>query len=410
MVMKRVVVSGVGLVTPLGLDAEASFASLAAGKSGVKRLVSYDPAGEKVVVGSEVGPEDVQSMADELPQEVRDRSTRFVWFGVKAGREALNAAGGIHKEPSVAEAFGVVTGVGYGVPMPSEGYKVGPTTIIKSMPNAVAAWLAILEGLKGPNLCCSSACASGAHAIGVAFDQIRLGRAVGMLAGGVDTVVTRDVMRSFAWLRALNTSKDEDPAKMSRPFDKTRRGFVLGEGAGFLVLEEREHALARGARIYAEMSGWGASSDAHHIVAVDPEGRGMAKAMRMALDDSGMAPEALDYISAHGTSTPMNDRLETRAIRDVFGKHADNLMVSSQKSMLGHAMGGAGSVEAVVTVLTVDKGLVTPTINLVNPDPECDLDYVPHVSRTANIRAAMSNSFGFGGHDSAIVFAQPAGH
>ncbi|MCL2822947.1 MAG: beta-ketoacyl-[acyl-carrier-protein] synthase family protein [Polyangiaceae bacterium] len=408
--MKRVVVSGVGLVTPLGLDAEASFASLAAGKSGVKRLVSYDPAGEKVVVGSEVGPEDVQSMADELPQEVRDRSTRFVWFGVKAGREALNAAGGIHKEPSVAEAFGVVTGVGYGVPMPSEGYKVGPTTIIKSMPNAVAAWLAILEGLKGPNLCCSSACASGAHAIGVAFDQIRLGRAVGMLAGGVDTVVTRDVMRSFAWLRALNTSKDEDPAKMSRPFDKTRRGFVLGEGAGFLVLEEREHALARGARIYAEMSGWGASSDAHHIVAVDPEGRGMAKAMRMALDDSGMAPEALDYISAHGTSTPMNDRLETRAIRDVFGKHADNLMVSSQKSMLGHAMGGAGSVEAVVTVLTVDKGLVTPTINLVNPDPECDLDYVPHVSRTANIRAAMSNSFGFGGHDSAIVFAQPAGH
>ncbi len=328
---------------------------------------------------------------------------------MKAGREALAAAGNVHKDPNVAERFGVVTGVGYGAPMPSEGYKVGPSTIIKAMPNAAAAWMAIVEGVRGPNMSCSTACASGAHAIGIAFDQIRLGRAIGMLAGGVDTVVTRDVMRSFAWLRAVNTAKDEEPSKMSRPFDKTRRGFVLGEGAGFLVLEEREHAMARGATIIAEMRGWGASSDAHHIVAVEPEGKGMARAMRLALSDSHIAPEEMDYISAHGTSTPMNDRLETLAIRDVFGKHANDLLVSSQKSMIGHAMGGAGAIEAVVTVLTLAHGVATPTINLQTPDPDCDLDYVPHEARKKPIRAAMSNSFGFGGHDSAIIFAQPNG-
>jgi len=407
--MKRVVVTGVGLITSVGLDAETSFASLVAGKSGIARLKSYDPTGEKVLVGGEVKPEDVEKMGEALPQEARDRSSRFVHFAMKAGREALAQSGNFHKEPKVAERFGVVTGVGYGAPMPSTGYKVGPTTIIKAMPNAAAAWMAILEGIRGPNMSCSTACASGAHAIGVAFDQIRLGRAVGMLAGGVDTVVTRDVMRSFAWLRAVNSAKDEDPTKMSRPFDKTRRGFVLGEGAGFLVLEEREHALSRGANILAEMRGWGACSDAHHIVAVAPEGTGMAQAMRMALEDSSLPPEAVDYISAHGTSTPMNDRLETHAIRTVFGKHADNLLISSQKSMLGHAMGGAGSVEAAVTVLTLAKGIATPTINLQNPDPECDLDYVPNEARKKPIRAAISNSFGFGGHDSVIAFAQPNG-
>ncbi len=407
--MKRVVVTGIGLITPVGLDAQTSFASLAAGKSGISRLETYDPSGEKVLVGGEVKPSDVERMAEELPQEVRERSSRFVYFAMKAGREALAAAVNVHKDPNVAERFGVVTGVGYGAPMPSEGYKVGPSTIIKAMPNAAAAWMAIVEGVRGPNMSCSTACASGAHAIGIAFDQIRLGRAIGMLAGGVDTVVTRDVMRSFAWLRAVNTAKDEEPSKMSRPFDKTRRGFVLGEGAGFLVLEEREHAMARGATIIAEMRGWGASSDAHHIVAVEPEGKGMARAMRLALSDSHIAPEEMDYISAHGTSTPMNDRLETLAIRDVFGKHANDLLVSSQKSMIGHAMGGAGAIEAVVTVLTLAHGVATPTINLQTPDPDCDLDYVPHEARKKPIRAAMSNSFGFGGHDSAIIFAQPNG-
>ena len=407
--MKRVVVTGVGLITSVGLDAETTFTSLAKGKSGISRLASYDPTGEKVLVGGEVKPEDVEKISDELPQEVRDRSSRFVHFALKAGREALASAGNFHRDKKIAERFGVVTGVGYGAPMPSEGYKVGPTTIIRAMPNAAAAWMAIVEGIRGPNMSCSAACASGAHALGVAFDQVRLGRTVGMLAGGVDTVVTRDVMRSFAWLRAVNTAKNEDPTQMSRPFDKTRRGFVLGEGAGFLVLEEREHALARGATIFAEMRGWGACSDAHHIVAVAPEGVGMAQSMRAALEDSNLSSDAVDYISAHGTSTPMNDRLETVAIRSVFKDHANDLMVSSQKSMIGHAMGGAGSIEAAVTVLTVAKGVATPTINLNNPDPDCDLDYVPNEAKKRPIRAALSNSFGFGGHDSTLVFAQPNG-
>jgi len=407
--MKRVVVTGIGLITSVGLDAESTFASLAQGKSGIRRLKSYDPTGEKVLVGGEVEPEEVERMGDELPQEIRDRSSRFTHFAIKAAREALASAGNFHRQEGIGERFGVVTGVGYGAPMPSSGYKVGPTTIIRAMPNAAAAWIAILEGVRGPNMSCSTACASGAHAIGVSFDQIRLGRAVGMLAGGVDTVVTRDVMRSFAWLRAVNTAKDEEPARMSRPFDKTRRGFVLGEGAGFLVLEEREHALARGASVFAEMRGWGACSDAHHIVAVAPEGQGMAQAMRAALEDGDVHPDAVDYISAHGTSTPMNDRLETHAVRKIFGKHADDVLISSQKSMIGHAMGGAGSIEAAVTVLSLHKGVATPTINLANPDPDCDLDYVPNEAREKPIRAAMSNSFGFGGHDSALVFAQPNG-
>jgi 3-oxoacyl-[acyl-carrier-protein] synthase II len=301
----------------------------------------------------------------------------------------------------------VFAGVGIGVPHPSAGYKVGPTSIIKVMPNGAAAWISILEHLEGPSLAVSTACASGAHAIGLAFDQVRLGRVTGMLAGGVDTVITRDVLRAYAWMRALNTARDEEPSAMSRPFDATRRGFVLGEGAGFLMLEEREHALARGAPILAEMRGWGASSDAHSIVAVAPEGRGMARAMQRALDDAGLPSEAVDYISAHGTSTKMNDREETRAIHQVFGARARQLRVSSQKSMLGHAMGGAGGIEAAVTVLSIEKQIATPTINLDTPDPECDLDYVPHVAKKGTIRAALSNSFGFGGHNSALVFAHP---
>jgi 3-oxoacyl-[acyl-carrier-protein] synthase II len=277
------------------------------------------------------------------------------------------------------------------------------------MPNAASAWIAILHGLKGPNLACSTACASGAHAIGLAFDMIRTGRATGMIAGGVDTVVTRDVLRAYAWMRALNTSKDEDPVKMSRPFDATRRGFVLGEGAGFLLLEDLEHAKARGATIVALMRGYAFSSDAYNIVAVAPGGEGMMHVMREALRDAGTPSDAVDYISAHGTSTKMNDREETRAIHNVFGSHAGRMLVSSQKSMLGHAMGGAGGVEAVATVLSIVHQTATPTINLDHPDPECDLDYVPHRARRAVIRTAMSNSFGFGGHNATLVFAHPDG-
>ena len=394
-------------MTPLGQSAEASWRGYVAGRSGISRVESFDAEGDKVAVAGEVKAAAADELASRLSPDVRDRTGRFTHFALAAAREALGQAGNPHRESP--ERYGVICGVGFGSPLPSTGYRVGPTTIIKVMPNAAPAWIAILERLKGPNLACSSACASGAHGLGLAYDQVALGRATGMLAGGVDTVVTRDVMRTYAWMRALNTARGEEPAKMSRPFDATRRGFVLSEGAGFLMLEEWEHATRRGARVLAEVKGWAANSDAHHIVAVAPEGEGMARAMGDALEGAGMAPEQVDYISAHGTSTKMNDREETRAIRTIFGRHADRLMVSSQKSMTGHAQGGAGAVEAVVTVLSIVNQTATPTINLDHPDPDCDLDYVPHVARQQPIRVALNNSFGFGGHNTTMVFAHPEG-
>jgi len=403
--MRRVAVTGVGLVTPLGVGAPASWQGLVEGRSALRRLEGLDAGAEKVVVAAALPDDQAAEVAAALPPDVRERTARFVHYACAAAAEALHQAGDPHRD--AAEQFGVFAGVGIGVPHPSEGYKVGPTTIIRVMPNAAAAWIAIQHGLKGPNLCCSTACASGAHALGLAYDQIRTGRAAGMVAGGVDTVVTRDVLRAYAWMRALNTAKGEEPAKMSRPFDATRRGFVLGEGAGFMLLEDFERARARGARVLAEMLGYAANSDAYSIVAVAPEGEGMIRVMQGALRDAGVAPETVDYISAHGTSTKMNDREETGAIRRVFGTHADRLQVSSQKSMLGHAMGGAGGIEAVATVLTVAHQIVTPTINLDHPDPECDLDYVPHHARPSSVRVAISNSFGFGGHNAALVFGRP---
>jgi 3-oxoacyl-[acyl-carrier-protein] synthase II len=405
--MKRVAVTGIGMVTPLGLDTACSWDGFAGGRSAVRRIESYDPTGEKVVVAAEVSKSDAETLASGLPPDVRDRTSRFVHFATAAARQALEHAG--NPQLSAPERFGCICGVGFGEPLPSDGYKVGPTTIIKAMPNGAPAWIAILNGLKGPNFSCSSACASGAHAIGTAFDQVRIGRATGMLAGGVDTVITRDVMRTYAWMRALNTAKDEEPQRMSRPFDKTRRGFVLGEGSAFLMLEEWEHARARGARILCEMKGFCATADAYNIVAVSPDGEGMSRAMNGALQDADLAAEAVAYISAHGTSTKMNDKEETHAIRVSFGKHADKLMVSSQKSMIGHAMGGAGAIEAAVTALTVVHQTATPTINLREPDPECDLDYVPNEARRADIPAAMNNSFGFGGHNSSMIFARVDG-
>jgi len=403
--MKRVAVTGVGLVTALGLDSESTWAGLVAGKSGLSRIEGYDATGEKVGVAGEVKAANAEQLSARLPSDVRDRTERFTHFAIAAAREALASAGRPHEQSP--DRFGVMTGVGFGAPQSSEGYKVNPTSIIRVMPNAAAAWIAILEKLKGPNLSCSTACASGAHAIGVAFDQIRLGRASGMLAGGVDTVITRDVMRTYAWMRALNGAKDEEPQTMSRPFDATRRGFVLGEGAGFLMLEDWDLAKARGANILAEMRGWGPCADAYNIVAVAPEGEGMSRSMNAALVDSALPSDTIDYISAHGTSTKMNDKEETHAIHTTFGKHAERLMVSSQKSMIGHCMGGAGAIEAVVTVLSIHHQISTPTINLRHPDPECDLDYVPNEARKAKIRAALSNSFGFGGHNSSLAFAHP---
>ncbi len=393
------------MITALGLDASSTWAGLIEGRSAVRRVTGHDPTGEKVAVAAEVPQAWAEALAARLPRDVQARSARFVHFACKAAREALAHAGEPHRE--ARDRFGVIVGVGIGVPHPSEGYNVGPTSILRVMPNAAPAWISILEGIRGPSLACSSACASGAHAIGVGFDQVRAGRVDGALVGGVDTVITRDVLRAYAWMRALNTAKDEAPEQMSRPFDATRRGFVLGEGAGFLVLEALDRARARGATVLAELCGVGVTSDAHSIAAVAPEGEGMARAMLAALEDAGLPPSSVDYVSAHGTSTKMNDREETRAIRRALGRKADDVMVSSQKSMLGHAMGGAGGIEAAVTVLTLVEQVATPTINLAHPDPECDLDYVPNVARRRAIGVALSNSFGFGGHDCTLAFARP---
>ncbi len=405
--MRRVAVTGVGLVTSLGTDVSSSWQALVAGRSAVRKIEGLDATKEKVVAAAMLEDDRAAALAERLSPDIRDRTARFVHFACAAASEALAQAG--HPQREAHSRVGVIAGVGIGVPHPSEGYRVGPTSIIRMMPNSAPAWISILEGLRGPSLACSTACASGAHAIGLAYDLIRAGRADGMVAGGVDTVVTRDVLRAYGWMRALNTAKDEAPARMSRPFDATRRGFVLGEGAGFVVLEELSRARARGARILAEMRGYSFGSDAHSIVAVAPEGAGMVQVMQDAVRDAAVPMDTIDYLSAHGTSTKMNDREETLAIRRVFGPQAQRMMVSSQKSMLGHAMGGAGGIEAVVTVLSVVHQTATPTINLDHPDPECDLDYVPHTARRAPIRVAMSNSFGFGGHNASLVFAHPDG-
>jgi 3-oxoacyl-[acyl-carrier-protein] synthase II len=263
--------------------------------------------------------------------------------------------------------------------------------------------VAIALGAKGPNVCAVTACASGGNAIGDAFRVLQYGDADVMVVGGTESVITPLSIASFASLKALS-SRNDDPTKASRPFDAQREGFVMGEGAGMLVLETLEHAQKRGAHIYAELVGYGLTADAHHMTAPAPEGEGAARAMRMALKDAGLQPSDVDYINAHGTSTPMNDKLETQAVKAVFGDHARKVPMSSTKSMTGHLLGAAGGIEAVATVLTIDKGLMPPTINLENPDPDCDLDYIPNVARKGDVTVAMSNNMGFGGHNASLVF------
>jgi 3-oxoacyl-[acyl-carrier-protein] synthase II len=271
------------------------------------------------------------------------------------------------------------------------------------IPNMASGNVAIAIGAKGPNVCAVTACASGGHAIGDAFRMLQHGDVDVMIAGGTESVVTPLGIASFASLKALSSRNDE-PTKASRPFDAARDGFVMGEGAGMLVLETLEHATARGAHIYAELAGYGLTADAHHMTAPAPEGEGAARAMKLALKDAGLPVESVDYINAHGTSTPMNDRLETQAVKSVFGDHARKLAMSSTKSMTGHLLGAAGGIEAVATVLTLRDGIMPPTINMENPDPDCDLDYVPNQARQKDVTVAMSNNMGFGGHNVSLVF------
>ncbi|GAB4317371.1 MAG: beta-ketoacyl-ACP synthase II [Candidatus Sumerlaeia bacterium] len=405
---KRVVVTGLGAVTPIGNDVPSFWDSLLAGRSGVAPITLFDTEGFEVNFAAEVKGWDGEALFGK--KEVR-RIDRFVQFALKAAAEAIKHAG-IEKDKEDPWRCGVYIGAGIGgiaTIEEQEGIlvnkgpnRVSPLVIPKLIPNMAAGVVSIEHNFKGPNLCHVSACATGAHAIGEAVHTILRGDADVMIAGGSEAAVSPLAVAGFQNMGALSKRSDA-PQKASRPFEKSRDGFVMGEGAGVLVLESLEHARARGANILAEISGYGLTGDAYHFTAPAPEGEGCARAMMAAIRQAGLSPESVNYINAHGTSTPLNDVNETQAIKRVFGDHARNLCVSSNKSMIGHLLGAAGSVEMVATVLSVVNDLVPPTINYEEPDPDCDLDYVPNTAREWKVNVAISNNMGFGGHNCSIL-------
>jgi len=405
---RRVVITGVGVIAPVGNEVGEFWNSLLAGRSGVDRISLFDPSNFSSQIAGEVKNFEPQKYFP--PKELR-RMERFTQFALYAGKKAWEDAGFNGEVPP--ERCGVLVGSGIGaLDLVERQYKVfeekgpgriSPFLIPLMIANMAAGQLAIYLGLKGPNMCVVTACASGTHSIGEAFRIIQNGKADIMVAGGAEACVTRLGVGGFCALRALSTRNDQ-PQKASRPFDKERDGFVIGEGAGIVVLEEYERARERGADIYAEIIGYGASCDAYHQTAPDPEGQGAYLAMKGAVEDAGINPEDIDYINAHGTSTQLNDKIETLAIKKLLKDHAYEIGVSSIKSMIGHLIGAAGGVEAVATALAVKNQVIPPTINYEYPDPDCDLDYVPNQAREAEVKYALSNSFGFGGHNACLVF------
>jgi len=406
---RRVVVTGLGLVTPLGTGVQKTWEALCAGKSGIKRIEKFDPSPFPCQIAGQAW--DFRSEDFMEKQEVR-RFDFFVHLAVAAARMAMEESG-LKIDDTNRHRVGCLTGSGLGGLSMLEHYhqvlleqgprRISPFFIPGIIANMAPGQIAIQFGVKGPNLSIETACAASCHAVGESFWLIREGKADAMIAGGSEAVVTPLALGGFCAMRALSTRNDE-PEKASRPFELNRDGFVMAEGAGILVLEEMKQALDRGAPIYAEVIGYGMSGDAYHITAPEPDGGGATLCMRNALEDAGLPPEAIDYINAHGTSTKLNDESETRAIKMVFGEHAYKLAVSSTKSMTGHLLGGAGGVEAAFTALTIKRGIIPPTINYETPDPVCDLDFVPNVARKAKVRAAMSNSFGFGGTNASLIF------
>jgi 3-oxoacyl-[acyl-carrier-protein] synthase II len=406
---QRVVITGLGAVTPLGNDVPTMWEALVAGHSGIGPITRFDASDLGVRIAAEVKDFDPATLFGH--REAR-RNDRFTLFALEAARQAV-ADAGLEFDDDLRQTTGVLIGTAiggiltllknYDVLQKSGPRRVSPFMVPMMMPNAASGTVAITYGLQGPNFSLASACATGSHAIGEAAEVIRRGHAKVMICGGSEAVIARLALAGFKNMGAVSTRNDE-PQRASRPFDAERDGFVMGEGASVLVLESLEHARRRGTRIYAELAGHGASADAFHITAPEEEGIGAAWAMELALQDAGLAPEAVDYINAHGTSTRLNDPMETRAIRRVFGPHADRLAVSSTKSMMGHLMGAAGAVEAIACIKSLETGWVHPTINYETPDPECDLDYVPNQARYAQPRAALSNSFGFGGHNGCLIF------
>jgi 3-oxoacyl-[acyl-carrier-protein] synthase II len=405
---RRVVVTGIGAVTPLGNDAETTWNNIIEGVSGIGPVTRLNADDFPAKVAAEVKEFNVENFIDKKDARKMDR---FTHYAVAASMMAVKDSG-LEINDENAPRVGVWIGSGIGgmetfeqqhETFMNRGYRrVSPFFVPMMIPDMATGQVSITLGARGFNSCTVTACATGTNSIGDAFKVIQRGDADVMVSGGAEAPITKMSFAGFCANTALSTN--HDPQKASRPFDKNRDGFVMGEGAGIVVLEELEHALARGAKIYAEIVGYGATGDAYHITAPAPEGEGGARAMKMALDDAGLTPEEVGYINAHGTSTEYNDKFETMAIKTVFGEHAYNLAVSSTKSMTGHLLGAAGGIEAIFTVLALKEGILPPTINLETPDSECDLDYVPNEARRQQVNAAISNSLGFGGHNATIAF------
>jgi len=406
--MKRIVVTGIGLVTPLGNDAAASWNNLKAGVSGAGTIKAFDTSAYPTRIGAEVKDFALEGVN---PKALR-RMDKFVQYAMKSSGDAIKDSGIVFSEEE-KERTGVVIGAGIGgLRVIEEQHailekggpsRVSPFLIPMLIPDMAAGQVAIEYGLKGINFATVSACASGAHALGTALNMMKNGVTDIIVAGGTESCITPLGLAGFCSMRALSTRNDA-PEKASRPFDKERDGFVMGEGAGMVVLATLEHALARNApRIYAEFIGAGMSCDAHHMTAPDPEGRGAALSMKYALESAGMSAGEIDYINAHGTSTELNDKGETAAIKRIFGERAYKIPASSIKSMIGHLLGASGAVEFIATLLSIKEGIIPPTINYEFPDPDCDLDYVPNKAVSKDINTAISNSFGFGGHNVTLV-------
>ena len=406
---RRVVVTGMGIISPLGLCVKDFWESLKAGVSGADRISVFDPSDYPTQIAHEVKGFDPTKYVD--PKEAR-RMSRVIHFAIAATREALDQAR-FEIDRNNGFDVGAILGTGIGsfstverecrVLFERGGMRINPFFLPMMLPNMVSGQVARLFGAKGYSSAISTACASGAHAIGEATEVIRRGAAEVMIAGGSEASVCEFALAAFCVMRALST-RNHEPKRASRPFDLERDGFVPSEGCGVLVLESLEHAVARGANVLAEVIGYASTCDAYHVVAPDPTGEGAARAMALALRDAGIEPTDVDYINAHGTSTPLNDKIETLAIKRVFGDYAYKVPISATKSMIGHLIGAAGPVEAIACIQTINESIIHPTINYETPDPECDLDYVPNVAREARVDVALSNSFGFGGHNACLVF------
>ncbi len=405
---RRVVITGLGIVSPIGVGVDQSWEAVINGRSGIAKIVGFDVSEYRSQIAGQVKDFDPTHY---ISAKQARRLDPFCHFAMAAAKMALHDSG-LEIDESNAERVGVIIGCGLGglnvieaqhkVILDRGPGRVSPFYIPMVCPNMASGQISMLLNAKGPNTLLATACAAGNHGIGEAMKTIQRGAADVVFSGGVEAVISPSAVAGFGAMKALSTRNDE-PERASRPFDAERDGFVVAEGGGILLLEELEHAKARGAKIYAEVVGYGLTSDAYHMTAPAPNGEGAARCMRMALDDAGINPDEVDYINAHGTSTGLNDAAETKAIKTVFGQHAYKLAVSSTKSMTGHALGGAGGLEGVFLAKTVAEGIIPPTINYEHPDPECDLDYVPNTARQAEVRVAMSNAFGFGGTNATIV-------